>query len=86
VRNAVNLPSRAQRLIDDESLVANEMIVTVDHPERGPFTTVGSPLELSDSPVTVKRSPLLASAAFGCEGKPLELAAGWSAWDAASVS
>jgi formyl-CoA transferase len=46
-------------LIEDESLVANEMIVTVDHPERGPFKTVGSPLKLSDSPVTVERSPLL---------------------------
>jgi formyl-CoA transferase len=46
-------------LIEDESLAANEMIVTVDHPERGSFRTVGSPLKLSDSPVTVERSPLL---------------------------
>jgi formyl-CoA transferase len=46
-------------LIEDESLAANDMIVTVDHPERGPFKTVGSPLKLSDSPVTVERSPLL---------------------------
>ncbi|GAA2070352.1 formyl-CoA transferase [Actinomadura alba] len=43
----------------DESLVANEMIVTVDHPERGPFKTVGCPLKLSDSPVEIEASPLL---------------------------
>jgi formyl-CoA transferase len=35
------------------------MIVTVDHPERGPFKTVGCPLKLSDSPVEIERSPLL---------------------------
>ncbi len=48
-----------RELIEDESLAANEMIVTVDHPERGPFKTVGCPLKLSDSPVEVRRSPLL---------------------------
>jgi formyl-CoA transferase len=35
------------------------MIVSVDHPTRGIFKTVGCPLKLSDSPVTVERSPLL---------------------------
>ena len=48
-----------RELIADESLAANEMIVTVDHPERGPFKTVGCPLKLSDSPVEIERSPLL---------------------------
>jgi formyl-CoA transferase len=43
----------------DESLVANEMIVTVDHPTRGAFKTVGCPLKLSDSPVEIEPSPLL---------------------------
>jgi formyl-CoA transferase len=43
----------------DESLVANEMIVTVDHPKRGSFQTVGCPLKLSDSPVEIEPSPLL---------------------------
>ncbi|MGW3723520.1 formyl-CoA transferase, partial [Streptomyces sp. NPDC005133] len=28
-------------------------------PERGTFTTVGSPLKLSDSPVDITSSPLL---------------------------
>jgi formyl-CoA transferase len=48
-----------EELIENESLAADEMIVMVDHPERGPFKTVGSPLKLSDSPVAVKRPPLL---------------------------
>ncbi|MEV0702762.1 formyl-CoA transferase [Saccharopolyspora sp. NPDC050389] len=48
-----------QEIIDDASLAANDMIVTVDHPERGAFKTVGCPIKLSDSPVRVDRSPLL---------------------------
>jgi formyl-CoA transferase len=35
------------------------MVVRVDHPERGEFSTVGCPIKLSDSPVDVHRSPLL---------------------------
>jgi formyl-CoA transferase len=35
------------------------MLVDVEHPERGTYTTVGCPFTLSDSPVEVKRSPLL---------------------------
>jgi formyl-CoA transferase len=45
-------------LIEDDSL-NGRMILEVDHPERGAFKTVGCPLQLSDSPVTVERSPLL---------------------------
>jgi formyl-CoA transferase len=45
-------------LIDDESL-RGRMIVEVEHPQRGTFKTVGCPLVLSDSPVTIERSPLL---------------------------
>lgn len=48
-----------KEIIEDESLIANEMIVRVEHPERGAFTTVGSPLKLSDSPVEITTSPLL---------------------------
>jgi formyl-CoA transferase len=33
--------------------------VTVDHPERGEYVTVGNPIKLSDSPSEVLRSPLL---------------------------
>jgi formyl-CoA transferase len=46
-------------LIEDESLRARGMIVEVDHPRRGPFKTVGCPIDLSDSTVEVERSPLL---------------------------
>jgi formyl-CoA transferase len=46
-------------LIEDAGLRAEGMLVDVDHPERGRFTTVGCPFTLSDSPVEVKRSPLL---------------------------
>lgn len=48
-----------KEIVEDESLAANGMIVRVEHPERGTFTTVGSPLKLSDSPVDVVASPLL---------------------------
>lgn len=46
-------------LIEDVSLRDNDMIVDVEHPERGTFTTVGSPIKLSDSPTEVGSSPLL---------------------------
>ncbi|MBV8355583.1 MAG: formyl-CoA transferase [Candidatus Eremiobacteraeota bacterium] len=46
-------------LLNDESLRARNMIAAVEHPNRGTFYTVGCPLNLSDSPVDVKCSPLL---------------------------
>jgi formyl-CoA transferase len=48
-----------KEIIEDASLVANDMVVEVPHPQRGSFTTVGSPLKLSDSPVDITSSPLL---------------------------
>ena len=61
--NAIDVPCGpildTKELIEDESLAASSMIVSVDHPTRGTFKTVGCPLKLSDSPVTVERSPLL---------------------------
>src|SRR5579872_487149 len=61
--NAIDVPCGpildTKELIEDEGLAASGMIVTVDHPTRGAFKTVGCPLRLSDSPVEVKRSPLL---------------------------
>jgi formyl-CoA transferase len=61
--NAHNIPCgpilSTQELIDEPSLIDNEMIVKVDHPTRGEFTTVGCPIKLSDSPVAVETSPLL---------------------------
>jgi formyl-CoA transferase len=61
--NAFNVPAgpilSTKELISEPSLIDNEMIVTVEHPERGSFTTVGCPIKLSDSPVTIETSPLL---------------------------
>jgi formyl-CoA transferase len=48
-----------KELIEDDTLSDLGAIVTVDHPDRGPFKTVGSPLRLSDSPVEIVRSPTL---------------------------
>jgi formyl-CoA transferase len=46
-------------LINEPSLIKNEMIVEVEHPTRGSFITVGCPIKLSDSPVVIEASPLL---------------------------
>ncbi|MFK4104541.1 CoA transferase, partial [Streptomyces sp. NPDC019531] len=48
-----------KEIIEDASLAANDMIVEVEHPQRGTFTTVGNPLKLSDSPTTITTPPLL---------------------------
>ena len=44
-------------LIEDPSLNARGMIAIVDHPTRGKFKTVGSPLGLSDTPISISPSP-----------------------------
>ncbi|MEW7847392.1 formyl-CoA transferase [Massilia aurea] len=48
-----------KEIANDPSLRATGTIVEVDHPERGPYLTVGNPIKLSDSPTDVQRSPLL---------------------------
>ena len=61
--NTHNIPCgpilSTKEIIEDTSLAANDMIVTVDHPRRGAFTTVGNPLKLSDSPAHITTPPLL---------------------------
>jgi formyl-CoA transferase len=61
--NAENIPCgpilSTKELVEDASLRDEGIVVTVDHPERGEFVTVGSPLQLSDSPVDVITPPLL---------------------------
>jgi formyl-CoA transferase len=46
-------------VLTDPHLRAREMIVDIEYPTRGTYQTVGSPIKLSDSPVTVQRPPLL---------------------------
>ena len=61
--NEINVPCgpvlSTKDLIEDEGLRAEGVIVDVEHPERGTYSTVGCPFTLSDSPVEVERSPLL---------------------------
>ncbi|MBA3325367.1 MAG: formyl-CoA transferase [Rhodobacteraceae bacterium] len=48
-----------KEIAEDEGLRATGTIVEVDHPERGPYLSVGMPIKMSDSQVEVTRSPLL---------------------------
>ncbi len=48
-----------KELADEPSLRETGTIVEVDHPERGPYLSVGCPVKLSDTEVVVERSPLL---------------------------
>lgn len=48
-----------KELAEEPSLRETGTIVEVDHPERGKYLSVGCPIKLSDSEVTVERSPLL---------------------------
>ena len=48
-----------KELAEEPSLRETGTIVEVDHPERGPYLSVGCPIKMSDSPVEVVRSPLL---------------------------
>ncbi|MFQ5763522.1 MAG: formyl-CoA transferase [Rhodospirillales bacterium] len=61
--NALEIPCgpilSMEELAEEPSLRATGTVVEVDHPERGRYLTVGSPIKLSGSPVEVGRSPLL---------------------------
>jgi formyl-CoA transferase len=46
-------------IYEDKSLYERGYLVELDHPTRGGYVQVGSPINLSDSPIEVKRSPLL---------------------------
>ena len=63
ILNDLNVPCgpvmSTKDLADDEHVKLREMMVEVDHPERGKWYNVGCPIKLSDSPVEIKRSPLL---------------------------
>lgn len=61
--NAHNIPCgpilSTKEIIEDPTLRETGVITTVEHPGRGTYDTVSSPIRLSDSPVDVVRSPLL---------------------------
>jgi formyl-CoA transferase len=46
-------------VLDDPHLHARDMIVTVEHPARGRYVTVGNPIKLSASPTAIGPAPLL---------------------------
>ena len=48
-----------KEIAEDEGLFETGTMVKVDHPERGPYLSIGCPIKLSDSDVEVTRSPLL---------------------------
>lgn len=61
--NSIDVPCgpilSMQDLLDDRSLIGSGMIATVEHEQRGAFKTVGCPLVLSDTPVSIVASPML---------------------------
>ena len=61
--NPLNIPCgpilSMKEIAEEPSLRETGTIVEVDHPERGPYLTVGNPIKLSASPAKVERSPLL---------------------------
>ena len=61
--NPLNIPVgpilSMKELMEDEGLRATGTVVEVDHPERGPYVSVGCPIKLSESEAVVTRSPLL---------------------------
>ena len=46
-------------VLSDPHLLARDMIVEVEHPERGRYLTVGNPVKLSASPTKITPAPLL---------------------------
>jgi formyl-CoA transferase len=46
-------------VLADPHLKARDMILEMNYPPRGKFTTIGCPLKLSDSPASITRPPML---------------------------
>jgi formyl-CoA transferase len=64
-------------IFEDKELHERGMLVEVDHPTRGRYVQVGMPIQLSDSPPDVKRSPLL--------GEHTDEVLGWLGYDNAGI-
>src|SRR5207302_4469848 len=65
-------------IYEDRELYERGFLVEVDHPTRGRYVQVGSPINLSDSPIEVKRSPLL--------GEHTDDILGWLGYDADAIA
>ena len=48
-----------KEIAEEPSLRETGTVVELDHPTRGPYLTIGSPVKLSDTIPDVRRSPLL---------------------------
>jgi formyl-CoA transferase len=63
ILNEVNVPCgpilSMKEIAEEPALRATGTVVEVDHPTRGRYLTVGTPIKLSESPAEVRRSPLL---------------------------
>jgi len=60
-------------LLADPHLRARDMVVTVEHPERGPWEFIGPPVHLSGSNVAVRPAPLLGEHSLEVLAEELEL-------------
>ena len=76
VLNEIDVPSgpimSTKDLANDDHVKLREMYVELDHPQRGKWYNLGCPIKLSDSPVDVKRSPLLGEHTDEILGEVLE--------------
>src|SRR5256885_2791418 len=64
-------------IYEDKELYERGYLVELDHPTRGRYVQVGMPIQLSDSPPDIQRSPLL--------GEHTEEVLGWLGYDAGGI-
>jgi formyl-CoA transferase len=65
-------------IYEDRSLYERGYLVELDHPTRGRYVQVGSPIKLSESPAEVQRSPLL--------GEHTDEILGWLGYSADAIA
>lgn len=68
-----------QEMLTNPQVLARDMMVTIDHPQRGKVTITGCPIKLSDSPPVIEPAPLLGqhnaevfAELFGWTGEEIE--------------
>ncbi|MEO5701949.1 MAG: formyl-CoA transferase [Casimicrobiaceae bacterium] len=63
ILNEIDVPCgpimSTEDLFNDEHVLGRDMMVKLDHPQRGPWYNVGMPIKMSDSPAEIRRSPTL---------------------------